>query len=296
MSYYHKNTILFIDGEFKRQKDAPGNLYSQTMHYGYGAFEGMRSYSTDNGTRIFKAAEHFNRLKFSCEKVHIPFKWNINDLIEAAYKLLEVNKLKNAYIRPLVFCAPNMTLYKPVEAGLMMAVWEWDSYFGDKQLKTCISSYERPNPKSVPVDAKITGNYVNSILASQEAKEKGFDEALIFDLNGFLAEAPGANIFIEKDNQLHTPALGNILPGITRKTIIAIAKILDIEVVEKNITSQDIKKADGAFLTGTATEVIGIQSIDDYQFKTPFQDTFGAILKRAYKSLVLEKNNYEVII
>ena len=296
MQYYNSNTVLYLNGRFEKAAKATTDLYGQSLHYGYAVFEGIRAYNTHNGTRIFKARAHFERLKKSAELVSMPFPWDIDDLIKQTYKLLELNNMKDAYIRPLVYCAPNMSLIAANEVSIMICAWEWGAYLGHKQLKVCISDYERPNPKSTPIEAKVSGNYVNSILATTAAKRNGFDEALLLDMNGKVAEAPGANIFIEKKGKLYTPSLGNILAGITRATVIELCHVLDIEVIEKELTVEDLKSADSAFFCGTATEIAGITSIDDYTFPMKWTDSLGATLQRTYKSLVLEKQNYEVII
>jgi branched-chain amino acid aminotransferase len=228
--YYTPDTILFLNGKFIRAVDASTDLYSQTLHYGYGAFEGIRSYKTANGVRIFKAQEHFDRLRQSCELVGIPFEYSTEELIQITYLVLRKNNLADAYIRPLVYCSPNMSLTGPKEVYLMIAAWEWGKYLGDNLVKLCTSSYQRPNPNSLKVEAKITGHYVNSILATSEAKVRGFDEALMLDMNGNIAEAPGANFFYEKEGILYTPPRGHILPGITRQTVLSICKELDIPV------------------------------------------------------------------
>lgn len=296
MQYFNSNTKLYLNGRFENAAQASTDLYGQSLHYGYAVFEGIRAYSTHNGTRIFKAREHFERLKRSAELVHIPFSWDINKLIKQTYRLLEINDLKDAYIRPLVFCPPAMSLAAAKEASIMICAWEWDAYLGHKLLKVCVSDYERPNPKSTPIEAKVSGNYVNSILATTAAKAKGFDEALLLDMYGNIAEAPGANIFIEKNGRLYTPPLGNILPGITRATVIELCRILDIELIEKHLTVKDLKHADSAFFCGTATEIAGIATVDEYAFPLKWTESVGATLQRTYKCLVLEKQNYEVII
>jgi branched-chain amino acid aminotransferase len=178
----------------------------------------------------------------------------------------------------------------------MICEWDWAAYLGNKLLNVGISSYQRPNPKSVPIDAKISAHYVNSILASTEAKKRGFDEALLLDMNNNIAEAPGANIFIEKNGKLYTPPLGHILPGITRTTVMQLCKRLDIECMEKVLNVSDLIDADSAFFCGTAAEIAGINSIEEVIFPMKWQDSLGATLQRTYKSLVLEKQNYEVII
>lgn len=296
MNYYDSNTIIYLNDQFVKASDTKTDLYGQSLHYGLAAFEGIRAYKTHNGTRIFKAREHFERLKRSCELVGIPYQWDNNALIKQTYKLLELNNIQDAYIRPLVYSDPNMTLIAPEKVNIMICAWEWGAYLGNKQLKVCISPFQRPNPKSIFVEAKISGHYVNSILATTDAKKRGFDEALLLDMNQHVAEGPGANIFIERKGKLYTPALGNILAGITRASIIELCKVLDIEIIEKKITVDELKSADNAFFCGTAAEVIGIHTIDDTVFRQRWSDSLGYIIQRAYKNIVLEKVNYEVII
>jgi branched-chain amino acid aminotransferase len=172
----------------------------------------------------------------------------------------------------------------------MIAVWEMAPFLGDNLLRVMTSSFHRPNPKGFKIEAKATGHYVNSILASQEAKANGFDEALLNDMNGFVAEGPGANVFYEKDGTLTTPPAGNILPGITRATIIEICKELDIPVVEKLFTTDELKTADAAFFCGTAAEVIGWESIDGTVFQKPWNGSVGKRIQQAYKDRVTEKD------
>lgn len=296
MQYFNSNTVLYLNGKLVKASEAGTDLYSQSLHYGYAAFEGIRAYHTHNGVRVFKAKAHFERLKRSCELVHIPFPWDIDDLIRQTYKVLELNNLKDAYIRPLVYCDPNMTLSAPSGVNIMICAWEWAAYLGNKQLRVGISSYQRPNPKTMPLEAKVSAHYVNSILATTEAKSKGFDEAVLLDINDHVAEAPGANIFIEKNGKLYTPPTGHILPGITRATVLQLCKRLDIECIERILFVDDLKNADSAFFCGTAVEIAGIKSVDDAVFPLKWQDSIGATLQRTYKCLVLEKQNYEVII
>jgi branched-chain amino acid aminotransferase len=296
MQYYNDKTVLYLNGSFVKATTANTDLYSQSLHYGIAAFEGIRAYNTHNGTRIFKARAHFERLKNSCELINIPFKWDIDELIKQTYQVLTLNNLKDAYIRPLVYCAPQMYLGPPTEVSIAICAWEWAPYMGDRQLNVGISSYQRPNPKSVPIEAKVSAHYTSSILAATEAKKRGFDEAVMLDMNENIAEAPGANIFIEKNGKLYTPPSGFILPGITRSTVLQICKKLDIECIEKVLTVEDLTLADSAFLCGTAIEISGIHAVEEVVFPIKWQDSLGATLQRTYKSLVLEKQNYEVII
>jgi branched-chain amino acid aminotransferase len=294
--YYDNDTVLFLNGKFVKAKDATTDLFSQTLHYGYGTFEGIRAYNTINGTKIFKSHAHFERLKRSCDLVGIPFDYDAEYLTQMSYSVLERNNLSDAYLRPLVFCSPNMSLTSPKEVSIMITAWKWDKYLGDQLLKLCISSYQRPNPKSVKVEAKVCGHYVNSILATTEAKQRGFDEALMLDGNGYVAEGPGANFFFEKDGVLYTPPLGNILPGITRATVLEICHELDIPVEQKLFRPEELYEADNAFFCGTAAEVIGIESIEGQSFQKPWKNSLGNIVQEAYKCLVLDKSYSYVIV
>ncbi|HVI49157.1 MAG TPA: branched-chain amino acid transaminase [Chitinophaga sp.] len=290
-SYYNDNTILYINGEFRKATSTTTDLFGQSLHYGYAVFEGIRAYKTANGeVKIFKAKEHFDRLQRSCELIHIPYKFNNEELIAASYKVLEMNNMEEAYIRPLVFCPPNMTLKAASESQILICAWEWGAYLGEKLLRVMTSSFERPNPKAFKIESKSAGLYVNSILASQEAKEKGYDEALLLDMNGFVAEGPGANIFFEKDGKIFTPPAGNILPGITRATVIELCKELNIPLEEKLFTIAELKEAECAFFCGTAAEVIGLESLDGQAFSKSWQSSLGKVLQQAYKARVLEKS------
>ncbi|MEZ4877892.1 MAG: branched-chain amino acid transaminase [Flavobacterium sp.] len=284
--YYNKNTLIYLDGKFVKANETTTDLYSQTLHYGYGVFEGIRAYETENGTSIFKAQEHYDRLKKSAELVNIPFNYDVEELVKASYELLEKNNLSDAYVRPLVFCDPNMTLARPNNVSIMICAWEWGAYLGDKQLRLTISTYCRPHPRSIKIEAKVCGHYVNSILATNEAKDKGFDEALLLDSDGFLAEGPGANLFYEKEGVLYTPQLGNILPGITRATVLELAKELGIEVRQGLFSKDDLAVADSAFYCGTAAEIIGIESVDDSKFPKEWNNTLGKKLQEEYSKLV----------
>jgi branched-chain amino acid aminotransferase len=180
----------------------------------------------------------------------------------------------------------NMSLVPGESSSFFMAVWEWPKLFGDKLARVTVSSLQRPNPKAFDMKAKISGHYVNSILATTDAKQKGFDEALLLDVNGYVAEAPGANFFFEKNNKLFTAPLGNILPGITRATVLELAKEMQIPAEEKFFRIEEVFEADGAFFCGTAAEVSGIASIDNKSFAKNFSETKGAKLQKAYTNLV----------
>jgi branched-chain amino acid aminotransferase len=286
MAYFTENTTIFYDGHYLRATDAHTNLYAQTLHYGYGVFEGIRSYATDEGAQIFKATEHYERLIRSCDLLGIPFGYSVEELTEISYNVLEANGFSDAYIRPLVLCDPNMSLVNGQNSRLFIAAWQWGAYLGEKLQRLKISTYCRPHPRSIHIEAKAVGHYVNSILATSEAKRAGFDEALLLDCEGFLAEGPGANLFFEKDGTLYTPALGHILPGVTRATVLEICAELDIPCEEGRYTPEDIFEADGAFYCGTGAEVVGIQSIDNKKFRKEWPDTLGSRIREVYLDLV----------
>ncbi len=294
--YYNDSTILFLDGKFIKAADAKVDLYSQTMHYGYGVFEGIRAYQTIHGTKIFKPREHFDRLKNSCDLIGIPMTYSSEDLTQLSYQVLEKNNLSDAYLRPLVFCSPNMSLTAPKEVSVMIAAWDWGKYFSSSSLKLCISSFQRPNPNSLKVEAKATGHYVNSILATMEAKKRGFDEALMLDMNGYVAEGPGANFFFEKNGVLVTPPTGSILPGITRATVFQICQELEIVVEERHFKPEELFEADSAFFCGTAAEITAIESVDGQVFPKAWDKSTGRVIQEAYQSIVLDKSYSYVIV
>lgn len=293
-TYYNENTVLYHDGEYLKASEVKTDLYSQSLHYGYAVFEGIRSYKTEDGnTKIFKALEHYERLKNSANAMNIPFNYSAAELIEATYEVLAKNNLQDAYIRPLVYAPANMSFAQNNKSHIVIAVWEMAPFLGDKLLKVCTSSFQRPNPKGFKIEAKATGHYVNSILASQEAKANGYDEALLNDMNGYVAEGPGANMFFEKNGKLITPPAGNILPGITRATVIEICEELNIAVEQRLFTADEIKKADAAFFCGTAAEVIGWESLDGAKFQKTWNETVGKVVQQAYKDRVIEKGSKE---
>lgn len=286
-AYSNNQTIIYHNGEFLKPEAATSSLYSQSLHYGNGVFEGIRAYKTAEGTKIFKAKEHYERLKYGAKVMGIPFHYSVEELTAITYDLLEKNQLEDAYIRPLISTGANMGLYTSKESILTMQCWAWPKLMGDKLLRVKTSSFERPNPKSCFVEAKVTGHYINSILSTNEAKDAGFDEALLLDMYGNVAECSGANIFMEKDGQLFTPKKGNIMAGITRSTILEICEEEAIPVEEKHFRLDELKQADSAFFTGTAAEVVGLKSLDAYEFPLQWTDSLGFKLMKLYQQEVL---------
>lgn len=289
-SYYNENTILYFNGEYLKASETKTDLYGQSLHYGYAVFEGIRCYKTASGEiKIFKAEEHFDRFRRSCELIHIPYKWTNQELIDACYKVMELNGFEEAYIRPLVFCPPNMTLKAAQDSNVLICAWEWPAYLGDKLIRVMTSSYQRPNPKAFKIESKSAGLYINSILSSEEARAKGFDEALLLDAAGFVAEGSSANVFFEKEGKIYTPPPGAILPGITRATVIEICAELGIPLEEKLFTVEELKTAEAAFYCGTAAEIIGWESLDGHKLSKPFAESLCKVIQQAYKAKVIEK-------
>lgn len=259
--------FIWFNGKLVPWKEAKIHVLTHSLHYGSAAFEGIRAYSTDKGPAVFRLEEHVNRLfkSFSAFKKEIPF--SREQITEAIKETIRANKLEECYIRPLVYhggdnydtMGINPTK-APVE--VVIATWPWGAYLGKDVLKVKLSKYIRIHPESTVADAKITGHYVNSILSSLDAKEANCDEALLLDYKGYIAEGPGENIFIVKNKKLATPKLGTILPGITRKSVITIAKDLGYETEEKDLALEELLDADEAFFCGTAVEIAGISHVE----------------------------------
>ncbi|MCX6316284.1 MAG: branched-chain-amino-acid transaminase [Bacteroidetes bacterium] len=287
--YYNNDTIIYFNGQFVKAAEAKTDLYSQSLHYGYAVFEGIRSYPVNGGTKMFKGAEHYDRLRRSAQMMKMPFHYTTEQLVALTYEVLKRNQFTDAYIRPIVLCSPNMSLSKGKECFLAIETWEWTNGYMSNQMNIMTSSYRRPNADAFHVEAKVSGHYVNSILACQEAKDNGFDEALVLDCNGFVAESSGANIFYENEGILYTAPKGNILPGITRATVLELCEELNIPVEERFFKPEDMRGADAGFFCGTAAEVVALSSLDNVPFRKKWEDTFSYTIQQAYKNKVMEK-------
>lgn len=295
--YHQHDTIVFLNGSFIPAYAAQGDLYSQSMHYGNGIFDGLRAYSTPLGPHIFKAKEHFERLAKTAETLHVELPYTPEELTHFTYELLERNQLTDAYIRPLVYFGSNMKLMLPTEeVNVFLAAWRWGKYLGNDLLDVMLSKYQR-HPKTMEIESKITGQYVTSVLATTEAKKLGYDEAVLTDTDGHIACGSVANIFFEKDDVLYTPPRGSILPGITRTTVFEMAADLGIEVKEALLTPEHFAEADGAFFAGTAAEISGIRSFNGQVFKKKWRDTLGHTLFTKYRQIVTqgEYDSYSII-
>lgn len=284
--YYDENTVVFLDGEWQKAKNAKAGLYQQSFHYGNGVFEGIRSYQTAQGPSIWQAEAHYERLLYSAKRMHLSLDYDVVTLVDLTQTLLEKNQLGDAYIRPLVYTSENMGLGTEDKAHLFICAWDWGQYFEQKGLHLVTSDYTRPDPASCHVDAKVTGHYANSILAMKAAQTAGYDDALLLDKHGHVAEATGANVFIESKGRLLTPAKGHLLPGITRQVVMDMSQSAGIEVVECTLAREDVLKADAMFLTGTAVEIKGVASLDGHHFPVSWASSLGAKLEQLFHKQV----------
>jgi branched-chain amino acid aminotransferase len=260
---------IWMDGDLVDWRDAKIHVLSHTLHYGCGAFEGVRAYDTVNGTAIFRLTEHTERLFNSAKILRMKIPFTPEQLNEAQKQVVRENKLASCYLRPLVWIGSEKLGVSPKGNRIhaMVAAWAWGAYLGDEGMKRGIrvktSSYTRHHVNITMTQAKAVSNYSNSILANMEALDDGYDEALLLDASGFVSEGAGENIFVVKGGVVYTPDLSaGALNGITRNTILHICKDLGIEVVQKRITRDEIYIAEEAFFTGTAAEVTPIRELD----------------------------------
>jgi len=268
MAMDDRDGVIWLDGEWVPWREAKTHVLTHTLHYGCGVFEGVRAYKAEKGTAIFRLRDHTDRLFRSAHIMGMSIPFDKDALDRAQLDSVKLNNLESAYLRPMCFFgSEGMGLHaKTLKVHVMVAAWQWNSYLGEEGIKNGIkvrtSSYARNHVNSVMCKAKANGNYVNSILAVQEAVACGCDEALLLDHEGYVAEGSGENIFIVRKGKLYTPDLTSALEGITRETIMAIAQEQGLNVVEKRITRDEVYVADEAFFTGTAAEVTPIRELD----------------------------------
>ena len=262
-----ENKLIWKNGSFQSWNDSNVHILSHTLHYGTGVFEGVRAYKTANGAAVFRLLEHTERLFNAAKKLNINIPYSINEVVNAQCEVLNENKLEEGYIRPIIYLG-NEGLglrAKDLSVNVAIAAWEWPSYMspeakqkGISIIKSSYSQYENP----LHSGNKIIGTYFQNTMALHEAIDKGADEALMMDVNGFISEGSGENIFIVKDGIIITPTTKHCLNGITRQSVIQIARDLNYEVVEKDIQYDELVLADEAFFTGTAVEITPIREVD----------------------------------
>jgi len=279
---------IWRNGQIIPMEDAKVSLINHCMHYGSGVFEGIRCYQTERGTAVFKLKEHMERLHYSASVLEIKIPYSVEELSQANLEVIRANKLDSGYIRPVAMFGEGKMGLNPHGADIdtFIAAWAWGKYLSDDPITVGTSPWIRIHPKSLQADAKINGHYVNSIMSSQWAHNNNYQEALLLDYEGNLAEGPGENLFIIKDGTMYTPKLGTILSGITRATIIEIAEAeLGIKTIETTLKPEDLVNADEAFFTGTAAEVTILKSIDGQQIGDQSNDISGK-LKQLYADVV----------
>ncbi len=292
-----RDGVIWYDGKMVNWRDATTHVLTHTLHYGMGVFEGVRAYKTDKGTAIFRLKEHTDRLFRSAHILGMKMPFDKATISEAQKAAVRENNLESAYLRPMAFYgAEAMGISaKTLSTHVIVGAWSWGAYMGEeaitKGIRVKTSSFARHHVNITMCKAKANGNYMNSILAHQEAAQDGYQEALLLDVDGFVAEGSGENIFIIRNGKLYTPDLTSALEGITRDTIIHLAKEeLGLEVIEKRITRDEVYSADEAFFTGTAAEVTPIRELDNRAIGEGTRGPITEKLQTMYFDVVKGKN------
>lgn len=292
-----RDGFIWLDGEMVDWRDAKIHVLTHTLHYGLGVFEGVRAYETPKGPAIFRLKDHTDRLFRSAHILNMPMSSSKDEINQAHINSIQKNELASAYIRPMCFYgSEGMGLRADnLKTHTMVAAWEWPSYMGEENLTKGIrirtSSYTRHHVNITMCKAKANGNYMNSMLALQEALQSGCEEALLLDNEGYVAEGSGENIFVIRDGIIYTPELTSCLDGITRRTIIQLAEELGYTVKEKRLTRDEVYIADEAFFTGTAAEVMPIRELDNRQIGEGSRGPITEQLQSLYFDIVKGRNS-----
>ncbi|HUW28896.1 MAG TPA: branched-chain amino acid transaminase [Sulfuriferula sp.] len=296
MSMSDRDGFIWYDGKMVPWRDATTHVLTHTLHYGMGVFEGVRAYKTDKGTAIFRLQEHTDRLFGSAHILGMKMPFDKATLSAAQLAAVRDNKLESAYIRPMAFYgAEAMGISaKNLSVHVIVAAWTWGAYMGAEALQRGIrvktSSFSRHHSNVTMCKAKANGNYMNSILAHKEAEMDGYDEALLLDVDGFVSEGSGENIFIIRNGKLYTPDPSSALVGLTRDTIIQLAEEIGLQVIEKRITRDEVYIADEAFFTGTAAEVTPIRELDNRTIGNGERGPITTQLQKMYFDCVTGKD------
>jgi branched-chain amino acid aminotransferase len=275
-----KSEWIWMNGDFVPWEDAKVHVLSHGLHYGTGVFEGIRAYETERGTGIFRHRDHLERLERSAELYYLPLPYAADQLRDATHELIRRNGLASCYIRPIAFRGyGEMGLYAPsAPVDVMIAVWPWGAYLGEeakrKGVRAKVSSWRRISPDSLIPHAKASGQYLNSVLAKTESANAGYDEAILLDQQGVVCEGSGENILVVREGKIVTPHhTASILDGISRRSVVQIARDLGYTVVERDLTRSELYLAEEAFLVGTAAELVPIREIDDHDLGEPGEIT-----------------------
>lgn len=292
---------IWLEGKFIPFGEAKLHFLTSSFHYGTSVFEGIRSYSTPNGPAVFRLRDHIDRLTKSAKILgfeELPY--TFDEIYNAILKLIKMNDMVECYIRPLVYIKEggwNLSVTN-IKIDMGIAVWKWTNYLGENALhngvRANVSSFPRHHPNIMMTKGKISGNYVNSVLAKSESLRGGFDEAIMLDPNGNVSECTGENIFIVRNNIIYTTPANSVLEGLTRDSIITIATDLGYTIKEETITRDQLYISDEVFVTGTAAEVIALSEIDYRKISTGKTGSVCAILQKAYSDVIHGKNkNYD---
>ena len=296
MSMADRDGFIWYDGKLVPWREATTHVLTHSLHYGLAVFEGVRAYKTDSGTAIFRLQDHTRRLLNSAHIYQMPVPFDAAALNQAQREVVKANKLESCYLRPLVFYGSEKMGVSPKGALVHVAIaaWPWGAYLGEEALaqgiRVKISSYARQHVNVTMPRAKVATTYANSILANNEALQDGYDEALLLDTEGFVAEGSGENVFIVKDGVILEPEIASALTGITRSTIHALAADLGLQVITRRLTRDDLYIADEAFFTGTAAEVTPIREIDNRRIGSGSRGPVTAKLQKAFFELVAGRN------
>ncbi len=292
MNFADRDGLIWFDGEMVPWRDAKIHVLTHTLHYGMGVFEGVRAYHAEEGAAIFRLQEHTDRLFNSAKIMNMDMPFSKDEINQAQLDAVKVNNLDSAYLRPMAFYgSEGMGLRADgLKTHLIVAAWSWGAYLGKDALEQGIrirtSSFTRHHPNIAMCKAKANGNYINSMLALSDALRDGYDEALLLDVDGFVAEGSGENFFMVRDGIIYTPELTSALDGITRATVIQLAKEEGYEVIEKRITRDEVYIADEAFFTGTAAEVTPIRELDRRTIGCGSRGVITEVLQRKYFDVV----------
>jgi len=289
---------IWLNNKFINWNDSNTHVLTHALHYGSGVFEGIRAYQTEKGPAIFKAVEHYERLIESCESYTLTCNYTVDELITATCELINKNQLPSCYIRPIVYTDYGSIGIIPKDSTYTTAIaaWEWGSYLGDDGIQNgirCeISDIMKTPSEAMPSTAKSCANYANSFLAKKKTLDKGYDEAILLNRHGNVAEGPGENIFVIKNNAITTPPISDdVLKGITRDTIIQLCKDLGYSIEERSIKPEDLFNADECFFTGTAAEVTPIREINDKAIGSGKKGEITHKIQSLYFDIVKGKNN-----
>ncbi|MGI0030515.1 MAG: branched-chain amino acid transaminase [Nitrososphaeraceae archaeon] len=287
--------FIWFDGQYLKWEEAKVPIFVHALHYGTAVFEGIRAYPSDDNLYIFRLKEHMDRLRKSANVYSYTTKFSADELCKAAVDLIRKNGIREScYLRPLTFVGMhgidlNVTKNSPTHTTII--IFPFAKYFKGDGISACISSWRRIDDESIPPMAKASGNYLNSVLATQECRRNGYDESILLDRNGCVSEASGENIFVVRNGKLHTPQLSDsILEGITRNTAITIAGELGYDVVERPISRTELYLADEIFLTGTAAEIIAITKIDGNIIGNGREGTMTKSIRENYERIVIGKS------